>query len=579
MYDHRNNSEGVIEMSLTSNNRLAALTVFGLAVLFLALAPAANAQIPGTSSWLGTTLTKQASAIPATLTPFMQLVIRGDYAAAGIGMRNLGYGTINITIPPGAAIRYAYLYFAYISPTLYTSFAGTLNGTAIPTPTYLGNSDSPCWGNGYIHGFRADVTGIATAGANVLANFPSGVTDGSDPSALSAAPLAEGATLVVFFVHPDWDYNFIGLHNGVMTFSGTQATYSAGTFTAVAGMPWDEIAKTTYIVSDGQGNGPLDGTKFNGAPTSGPGTSIKAADAFDGADGHANVDPIVGLWDTHTLDISSFFTPGTALASNFEIDAGIDCLTWIAQALSVKYARSLKIDIKPGSCPNPINVGSNGVIPVAILGSSTFNVSQIDPSTITLCGKPSTGWYQYGDVAGPFTGLHEDCMDCTTSGPDGYNDLRVKFNTQELMAAFGPNPPTNQECRRLPLMAYLYPQYGGTRVMGADIVRFIVNGNAKEGDEPVEISSFALSQNSPNPFNPMTSISYSLPQATHARLTVYDIVGREVAVLVDRVESDGGHTVSWNGTDAAGAQLPSGVYIYRLTAGTQSITMKLVIAR
>jgi hypothetical protein len=83
---------------------------------------------------------------------------------------------------------------------------------------------------------------------------------------------------------------------------------------------------------------------------------------------------------------------------------------------------------------------------------------------------------------------------------------------------------------------------------------------------------FALHQNYPNPFNPQTRIAYSVgsPQSTVVR--VYDVLGREIATLVNERKEAGTHIVTW---DASG--LPSGVYFYRLTAGSFSETRKLML--
>lgn len=71
----------------------------------------------------------------------------------------------------------------------------------------------------------------------------------------------------------------------------------------------------------------------------------------------------------------------------------------------------------------------------------------------------------------------------------------------------------------------------------------------------------------PNPFNPVTTLRYSLPQTTTVRLSVVDARGREVARLVDEQRAAGEHSVVWLGRDAAGRLAPSGVYLVRLEAG------------
>ena len=87
-------------------------------------------------------------------------------------------------------------------------------------------------------------------------------------------------------------------------------------------------------------------------------------------------------------------------------------------------------------------------------------------------------------------------------------------------------------------------------------------------------NEFALSQNYPNPFNPSTNISYSLNTKGKVRLSVYDIRGREVAVLVDGFQSAGNQTVKFSGDD-----LTSGIYFYRLQTANEVITKKMTLLK
>jgi len=87
-------------------------------------------------------------------------------------------------------------------------------------------------------------------------------------------------------------------------------------------------------------------------------------------------------------------------------------------------------------------------------------------------------------------------------------------------------------------------------------------------------NNFSLEVNYPNPANPSTQITYTLPKATNVTLKIYDLLGREVALLVDERKLAGEHTVSWN---AEG--VPSGVYFYRIVAGDFIETKKMVLIR
>jgi hypothetical protein len=90
------------------------------------------------------------------------------------------------------------------------------------------------------------------------------------------------------------------------------------------------------------------------------------------------------------------------------------------------------------------------------------------------------------------------------------------------------------------------------------------------GDQQAEtypIAGIELHQNSPNPFNPMTTISYNLPEAARVSLRIYDVSGRLIRVLVqDRMESYGRHEAIWNGLDDMGRSVAAGVYVYQLKA-------------
>ncbi|NUQ41765.1 MAG: phytase [Calditrichaceae bacterium] len=95
---------------------------------------------------------------------------------------------------------------------------------------------------------------------------------------------------------------------------------------------------------------------------------------------------------------------------------------------------------------------------------------------------------------------------------------------------------------------------------------------------------FSLEQNYPNPFNPGTAIRYTLPNAANIRLAVYDLAGREVAVLAEGFYSAGSYAQDWQALDHRGGVLPSGIYFARLQvapeeAGGYSTAIKMVLSR
>jgi hypothetical protein len=129
------------------------------------------------------------------------------------------------------------------------------------------------------------------------------------------------------------------------------------------------------------------------------------------------------------------------------------------------------VDIKPGSCPNPFQMRSNGVLPVAILGTASFDVNDVNPATVRLEGVAPLR-YVLADVATPFEPYYgkQSSMDCTTAGPDGYMDLSLKFSHPAVAAALG--AVSDREARPLKLTGTLWD---GSPFAGQDVVLIIAN--------------------------------------------------------------------------------------------------------
>ena len=94
------------------------------------------------------------------------------------------------------------------------------------------------------------------------------------------------------------------------------------------------------------------------------------------------------------------------------------------------------------------------------------------------------------------------------------------------------------------------------------------------GNNKTLLKQYELMQNYPNPFNPSTTISFDIPVASHVKLLIYDILGREIKTLVDKVKSPGKYKISWNASGLA-----DGIYLYSLKAGNYSETKKLILLK
>jgi carboxyl-terminal processing protease len=99
-------------------------------------------------------------------------------------------------------------------------------------------------------------------------------------------------------------------------------------------------------------------------------------------------------------------------------------------------------------------------------------------------------------------------------------------------------------------------------------------------DDPLfQPGRIQLLANYPNPFNALTAISYVLPEPAHIKLTVYNINGREIAILAQGLREAGRHITMWNGADSRGREVESGIYFCKMTAGHSTRVRKMVFVR
>jgi hypothetical protein len=139
----------------------------------------------------------------------------------------------------------------------------------------------------------------------------------------------------------------------------------------------------------------------------------------------------------------------------------------------IECSMEVSLDIKPRSCPNRLNTKSRLFISAAILGSEYFDVSEVDISTVQLEGVEPLRW-SFRDVATPFLPMlgKVDCEeDCNNLGSDGFMDLTLKYDTQEIVRALG--EVEDGQCLTLQLTGNLLD---GTPIVGEDVVVIIKRG-------------------------------------------------------------------------------------------------------
>lgn len=155
-------------------------------------------------------------------------------------------------------------------------------------------------------------------------------------------------------------------------------------------------------------------------------------------------------------------------------------------------------------------------------------------------------------------------------------DGQVVFVDPEEEGAIGPG-----------MRAFAFSDDGNTAYLGQWTIR-IVPAIQKFVRKPVSVEPidnriaqrFELLQNYPNPFNPSTTIQFALPQQTQVRLEIFNILGQRVKVLVaDEVYQAGVHNIVWDGVNELNRMVPSGIYIYRITAGDFVASKRMIFLK
>lgn len=172
-------------------------------------------------------------------------------------------------------------------------------------------------------------------------------------------------------------------------------------------------------------------------------------------------------------------------------------------------------------------------------------------------------------------GWNVDSADLLFSADDGVTWTQVATGLQGTSVVW---TVPEVETREALLRVMVFDSKGA---MGYDTTDqpFVVTSGATGVEQPAQPTVFALRHNVPNPFNPSTLIRFDLPTAARTDLRVYDLRGRLVRTLVAQDMPIGYHSVRWDGTNDQGAQVPSGVYIYRIKAGDFRDQQRMVLVK
>ncbi|MBI4811288.1 MAG: T9SS type A sorting domain-containing protein [Ignavibacteriales bacterium] len=270
---------------------------------------------------------------------------------------------------------------------------------------------------------------------------------------------------------------------------------------------------------------------------------------------------IYGESSTYAIDLRKYPQPPNDW-TNYRLYVGSGLLEnwhtydWV-KVYKISTITDVQIDIKPGSYPNSINCqNQNGVIPVAILTNPEFDAKTVDHTTVRFGPSEAKETHCIGGNGGKGnrSGSTADCpLKRHEEDVDGDGDIDLVFHFK--------HSETGLTCNDT--IGVLTGKTSSSQdIVGSDIIRPVRSENQFEipvNIEPVP-NIYSLAENYPNPFNPSTSIRYSVPSRSRVKLEIFNTLGQKVVTLVDAEKEAGYYYVEWN------ANVSSGMYFYRLYA-------------
>lgn len=273
--------------------------------------------------------------------------------------------------------------------------------------------------------------------------------------------------------------------------------------------------------------------------------------------------------------------PGSlpSLAGGFLSLAALACAVGICPVAPVvagpaedPMLTSVVVDIRPGLCPNDLRVESPLTVPVAILGTMSFEVANIDPGTVRLsragvAGQVEPVGWAYKDVGIPLVGGRCACHELRG---DGLDDLELYFRIADLTATLGLGGHIG-ETVPLVLSGALMT---GEGIEGIDCAT-VISGpwQGEESGDDIWILAHARDEAAAGGFR----FSYCTAVSDRVTFAIYDVTGRMVARLIDMDMAPGIYHTMWNATDHNSLKVPPGTYFARVSNSWASDTRKIMV--
>jgi hypothetical protein len=220
-----------------------------------------------------------------------------------------------------------------------------------------------------------------------------------------------------------------------------------------------------------------------------------------------------------------------------------------------------QLDIRPGECPNVFNPKSQGRVAMALVGSPTLNVRDIELASVRLNGFMPLRT-AFLDVARAFSTIPCECAD----GVDGVEDLSLRFASEDVAAAIGPTAPGS--VTTLTVTGLLT---NGAPFEASDCLH-IVGPPPRDSIPPDSVVARMFVRRGAS--RGAAQIEYTLAADADVDLDVYDVTGRHLESLVQTRQQSGEHQVEWRAEN-----MRQGVYFFRLTAAGQMQMRRFVLLR
>jgi hypothetical protein len=203
----------------------------------------------------------------------------------------------------------------------------------------------------------------------------------------------------------------------------------------------------------------------------------------------------------------------------------------------------------------------------------------VEPVVVTT-GEIATG----GENAEAYESVLVKVQNLTVTSPDlGYGEFGIDDGTGELIVDdlalnFAGSADFSQDDHIDAMVAIHYFSYYNYKLIPRDNDDIIGHTGIEE-DNNLIVNTFSLDQNYPNPFNPTTKILYKIEQNGIYNLTIYNILGQKIKVLVNDLHHNGTYNIQWDGCDQTGNRVGSGIYFYSLSGNNVKLTKKMVLIK